>query len=318
MKHLLSIDDLGREGIDEVLSLAEQLVEPSGARDKASAFAGKTVATLFFESSTRTRVSFEMAALKLGARILELDVGTSSLNKGESIRDTSQTIAEMGVDALIVRHASAGVAQQIARWTDTTVVNAGDGSHQHPTQALLDCLTLRQELGRNDLNDVRVLFVGDFANSRVVRSSVQAFSALGADITVVASPTMHPSDMSVWPVTVSYDLDDVIGSQDVIYSLRPKTERLTSGAVMPSTREYIIRYCITLDRFARLGENVRIMDAGPVLRGVQMAAEVLDDPRCLVNRQVANGVPTRMAVLLTLLERSHHLPVALSQKGVDV
>lgn len=297
MKHLFGIRELDRAQLDELLDLAETFV---GNGSPSQTLQAKTIAPLFFEDSTRTRASFEMAALKLGANVLDFDAKTSSLNKGESVRDTAQTIQEMGIDAFIVRHKSGGIPQRIAEWTGIPVINAGDGAHEHPTQALLDCLTLRQALNRKDLKGIKIAFVGDFAHSRVMRSSVHAFSMLGAELTLVAPSTMHPSDMSVWPITVKYNLDEVIKENDIIYSIRLQQERI-SKAVMPSMREYITRYCISLDRLSRMEKDQLIMDAGPVLRGVQMSAEVLEDPRCLVSKQVANGIPVRMAVLQSIL-----------------
>ncbi len=300
MSHLLSIDDLGRDGIDEVLQLTDSFVEVSArAIPRVSALRGKTVVSLFFEDSTRTRLSFEAAAKRLGADTMTFTAGSSSLKKGESIRDTIQTIEAMGVDALVVRHGSAGVPAQVARWATSTVINAGDGWHEHPTQALLDCYTIRQRLG--SLDGRRVAIVGDIKHSRVARSDVRAFSALGANVTLVAPPTLLPPSLEGWPVTVSHDLDEVVGKTDVVYLLRMQRERMTE-ALVPSLREYTAGYGLTparADRAEAVGAIV--MHPGPMNRGVEIAAEVADRPNVVVVDQVRNGVPVRMAVLFLLL-----------------
>jgi aspartate carbamoyltransferase catalytic subunit len=300
MRHLLDIADLGADGIEEVLRLTDSFVEVSArAIPKVPALRGKTVVSVFFEDSTRTRLSFDTAAKRLGADTMAFSAGSSSLKKGESIRDTVQTIEAMGVDALVVRHGSSGVPAQIARWSTSAVINAGDGWHQHPTQALLDCYTIRQRLG--SLAGLRIAIVGDIKHSRVARSDVTAFTLLGAEVTLVAPPTLLPPSLEGWPVTVSHHLDDVLGDVDVVYLLRMQRERMTESLV-PSLREYTARFGLTSER-ADLAEasGSLIMHPGPMNRGVEIAAEVADRPNVAVVDQVRNGVPVRMAVLFLML-----------------
>ena len=312
MKHLLGVDDLAaldtsgapepslRAGIETMLDLTASFVEVT-QRDipKVPALRGKTVASLFYEDSTRTRLSFETAAKGLGADTMTFSVSTSSVKKGESLLDTVQTIEAMGVDAIVVRHAAAGAAHRVASWTDASVVNAGDGRHEHPTQALLDAFTLRRHRGPS-LDGCRVAIVGDIANSRVARSNVVALRALGCDVTLVGPPTLIPTRLDGWPVTVSYDLDDVLPDVDVVYLLRIQRERI-SDACFPSIREYASRWGLTAERAARLKPDTLVMHPGPMNRGVEIAAEVADSARSLVTEQVANGVAVRMAVLWALL-----------------
>jgi aspartate carbamoyltransferase catalytic subunit len=254
--------------------------------------------SLFYEESTRTRLSFEAAAKRLSADTMNFNVGTSAVAKGESLRDTVLTIEAMGVDAVIVRHSSAGVPAQVAHWIDSSVVNAGDGWHEHPTQALLDCYTLRQRLG--SLADRRIAVIGDVKHSRVARSDVLALGALGAHVTLVAPPTLLPPSLDGWPVEVSHDLDDVLPKVDAVVLLRMQQERQTE-ALVPSLREYTATYGLTRDRARLLPEGATIMHPGPMNRGVEIAAEVADLPASVVTRQVANGVAVRMAVLFLLL-----------------
>jgi len=299
VRHLLSIADLGTDGIEEVLALTDSFVEVSErAIPKVPALRGKTVVSLFYEDSTRTRLSFETAAKRLGADTMTFSVGTSSVKKGESVRDTVQTIEAMGVDALVVRHGSAGVPVQVARWGTSAVINAGDGWHEHPTQALLDCYTIRERLG--SLEGRHIAIVGDVKHSRVARSNVAAFTALGAEVTLVAPPTLLPSTVEGWPVTVSHDLDDVLGSLDVVYLLRMQHERMTE-ALVPTLREYTAGYGLTVERAARMADGAIVMHPGPMNRGVEIAPEVADGPNAVILDQVANGVPVRMAVLFLLL-----------------
>ncbi len=300
MRHLLDIADLGADGIEEVLRLTDSFVEVS-ARDipKVPTLRGKTVVSVFFEDSTRTRLSFDTAAKRLGADTMTFTAGSSSLKKGESIRDTVQTIEAMGVHALVVRHASSGVPAQIARWSTSVVINAGDGWHQHPTQALLDCYTIRQRLG--SLDGRRVAIVGDIKHSRVARSDVTAFTLLGAEVTLVAPPTLLPPSLEGWPVSVSHHLDDVLGEVDVVYLLRMQRERMTE-ALVPSLREYTATFGLTTERADRAeAGGALIMHPGPMNRGVEIAAEVADRPNVAVVDQVRNGVPVRMAVLFLML-----------------
>ncbi|MBV9283162.1 MAG: aspartate carbamoyltransferase catalytic subunit [Acidimicrobiia bacterium] len=299
MRHLLSMADLGPDGIEEVLRLTENFVEVSArAIPKVPALRGKTVVSLFYEDSTRTRLSFETAAKRLTADTMNFSVASSSVNKGESVRDTVLTIAAMGVDAIVVRHSSAGVPWQVARWTDAAVINAGDGWHEHPTQALLDCYTIRER--RGSLAGLRVAIVGDVKHSRVARSNVLAFSMLGAEVTLVAPPTLLPPSLAGWPVAVSHDLDGVLPKADVVYLLRMQRERQTE-ALLPSLREYTALYGLTRQRARLLADDAIVMHPGPMNRGVEIAAEVADLPGAVITRQVANGVAVRMAVLFLIL-----------------
>jgi aspartate carbamoyltransferase catalytic subunit len=299
MRDLLSIADLGTDGIDEVLRLTDSFVEVSErAIPKVPALRGKTVAWLFFEDSTRTRLSFETAARRLSADVMNFSVSSSSVKKGESLRDTVQTIEAMGVDAIVVRHSSAGAPWQVARWADACVVNAGDGWHEHPTQALLDCYTIRQHLG--SCEGLRIAIVGDIKHSRVARSDVLAFTSLGAEVTLVAPPTLLPPSLEGWPVSVSHDLDAILPKVDIVYLLRMQRERMTS-ALVPSLREYTARYGLTRRRVDRLDDAAIVMHPGPMNRGVEIAADVADLPRSVIVDQVRNGVAVRMAVLYLLL-----------------
>ena len=300
MRHLLSIDDLDRTGLEQLLDLSERFIEVTH-RDipKVPALRGKTVVSLFYEESTRTRLSFETAAKRLSADTMTFTVGSSSVKKGESLRDTVQTIEAMGIDAMVVRHGSAGAPNRITEWIDAAIVNAGDGCHEHPTQALLDVLTLRRRRP-SGLDGCRIAIVGDVRHSRVARSDVLAFTALGADVTLVAPPTLLPESLEGWPVTVSHDLDDVLPDVDVLYLLRIQLER-QSEALFPSLREYTSRYGLTAKRAARLPADALVMHPGPMNRGVEIAAEVADGPASIITEQVANGVAVRMAVLYTLL-----------------
>jgi aspartate carbamoyltransferase catalytic subunit len=299
VKHLLSVADLGADGIEEILRLTDTFVEVS-ARPiaRVPALRAKTVAFLFYEDSTRTRVSFETAAKRLSADTVNFSVSSSSVNKGESVRDTVETIVAMGVDGVVVRHRSAGVPWQITRWVDASVINAGDGWHEHPTQALLDAYTIRQELG--SVEGRRVAIVGDVKHSRVARSNVQALSMLGAEVTLVAPPTLLPSHLDGWPVEVTSDLDDVLPKVDVVYLLRLQRERMTE-ALVPTLREYTRSFGLTARRVEAMADDAVVMHPGPMNRGVEIAAEVADLPRAVVTNQVRNGVAVRMAVLYLLL-----------------
>ena len=299
-RHLLSISDLGPEGIEEVMRLTDSFVEVSSrAIPKVPALRGKTVVSLFFEDSTRTRLSFETAARRLSADVMTFSASSSSVNKGESLRDTVQTIEAMGIDAAVVRHSGSGVPWQVARWLHgPSVINAGDGWHEHPTQALLDCYTIRQ--ARGSLEGLRVAIVGDIRHSRVARSDVLAFAALGAHVTLVGPPTLMPPSLAGWPVEVSHTLDSVLPELDAVYLLRLQQERMTE-ALLPSLREYTATYGLTRERARLLRDKALIMHPGPVNRGVEIAAEVADQPNSVITNQVANGVAVRMAVLYLLL-----------------
>jgi aspartate carbamoyltransferase catalytic subunit len=295
-RHLLSINDLGADGIEEILRLTDSFIEVSErAIPKVPALRGKTVVSLFFEDSTRTRLSFETAAKRLSADTMNFSVSTSSVKKGESLRDTVETIEAMGVDALVVRHSGAGVPWQIAGWCHgPSVINGGDGWHEHPTQALLDCYTIRQQRAR------RMGVPADIRHSRVARSDVLAFNALGATVTLVAPPTLLPPSLAGWPVEVSHDLEAVLPKLDVVYLLRLQRERMQE-ALLPSLREYTATYGLTQARARLLGDDALIMHPGPVNRGVEVAAEVADASNSVITTQVANGVAVRMAVLYLLL-----------------
>jgi aspartate carbamoyltransferase catalytic subunit len=229
---------------------------------------------------------------------MNFSVSSSSVKKGESLRDTVETIEAMGIDVVVVRHSSAGVPWQVARWVDASVINAGDGWHEHPTQALLDCYTIRQQ--RGSLAGLRIAIVGDVKHSRVARSNVLAFTMLGADVTLVAPPTLLPANMAGWPVAVSHDLDETLPKADIVYLLRMQRER-QHEALLPSLREYTARYGLTRDRARVLADDALVMHPGPMNRGVEIAAEVADLPRSVITRQVANGVAVRMAVLFLML-----------------
>jgi aspartate carbamoyltransferase catalytic subunit len=298
VKHLLSIDDLDVEGLTELLDLSEQFVAVNQREiPKVPALRGKVVASLFYEDSTRTRLSFETAAKRLSCDVMTFTVSQSSVKKGESLLDTVQTIEAMGIDAVVVRHPAAGAPHRIAHWIDASVINAGDGRHAHPTQALLDALTLRRH---RELHGLRVAIVGDVRHSRVARSNVKALHLLGADVTLVAPPTLLPESLEGWPVRVSHDLDDVISEVDAVMLLRMQFER-QQEALFPTVREYTARYGLTEARARRLKPDALIMHPGPMNRGVEVAAAVADGAASLVTEQVANGVAVRMAVLYTLL-----------------
>jgi aspartate carbamoyltransferase catalytic subunit len=300
MNHLLSIEDLDRAGIEELLDQSDSFLDVL-AREipKVPALRGKTVVSLFYEDSTRTRLSFETAAKRLSADTMSFTVGSSSVKKGESLLDTVKTIEAMGIDAMVVRHSSAGAPHRVAGWIDAAVVNAGDGRHEHPTQALLDAFTLRRHRGPS-LDGCRIAIIGDIRNSRVARSGMQCFTKLGADVTFVAPPTLIPERLDGWPVDVAYDLDEVLGEVDVAYVLRVQGERIGT-ALFPSLREYYARYGLTAERAARMKPDTLVMHAGPMIRGPEIATEVVDGPRSLVREQVTNGVAVRMAVLWSLI-----------------
>ena len=299
MRHLLSIENLDADQMLSSLDLASNFATVQ-QRDvpKVPALRGKTVVLAFFEDSTRTRSSVELAARRLSADVVNFSASASSLNKGESLRDTIETISAMGVDAIVIRHRSSGTPQQVTRWTDASVINAGDGWHQHPTQALLDSFTIRERLGT--LEGKHIALCGDIAHSRVARSNAQAFSTLGARVTLVAPRTLLPASLVGWPVDVAGSLDDVVGDLDVAYMLRIQNERI-NDALFPSVREYRTLYGLTVDRAARLRPDALVMHPGPMNRGVEIDPEVADDPRSVVLDQVTAGIPVRMAVLFSAL-----------------
>lgn len=298
------------------MRVTDSFVEVS-ARDmpKVPALRGRTVVSLFYEDSTRTRLSFEAAAKRLSADTMNFSVSTSSVRKGESLRDTVETIDAMGVDALIVRHSSSGVPWQVASWVGCSVINAGDGWHEHPTQALLDCYTLRREHG--SLEGRRVAIVGDIKHSRVARSNVAAFSLMGAEVILVAPPTLLPPSLEGWSATVTTDLDSVLPKVDVVYLLRMQAERQTE-ALLPSLREYTAGWGLTAARAAMLSPDAVVMHPGPMNRGVEIAADVADLPCSVITRQVANGVAVRMAVLFLLLGAEPSRALVVDEKGTSV
>jgi len=297
--NLLTIAEMSTDEILEVLDVTDTMVEVNARRiPKVPALRGRTVVSLFYEDSTRTRLSFETAAKRLSADVMGFSVSTSSTKKGESVRDTVETIEAMGIDAVVVRHGSSGVPAQIARWSGASVINAGDGWHSHPTQGLLDAYTARSRLG--SLEGVHVGIVGDIKHSRVARSGIEVFTALGAQVTLVAPPTLLPPNLEPWPVKVAHRLDDVIGDLDICYLLRMQRERMTE-ALVPSLREYTALYGLTSRRADRLRPDALVMHPGPMNRGVEIAGEVADRPNAVITDQVANGVAVRMAVLYLLL-----------------
>ncbi|MFM8563402.1 MAG: aspartate carbamoyltransferase catalytic subunit [Acidimicrobiia bacterium] len=305
MRHLRSIPELGVDGIVRILALTDHMVEVNRRPvPKVPALVGRTVVSLFFEDSTRTRISFETAAKRLSADTMTFSVSTSSVNKGESLRDTVETVSAMGVAAFVVRHKTSGVPWRISEWTDASVINAGDGWHQHPTQALLDCHTIRTEFDRpataGCLEGLRVAIVGDVRHSRVARSNIQAFTALGAAVVVVAPRTLLPPDIASWPVEWTSDLDEVVGEVDALYMLRMQRERMNE-ALVPDLSEYSDRFGLDRPRAARLRSTCLVMHPGPMNRGVEMMIDPSEIERSMVTRQVSNGVAVRMAVLFDVL-----------------
>jgi aspartate carbamoyltransferase catalytic subunit len=303
MNHFLTIDGVSRAELEGLLDDADEFVDVlHRSIPKVPALRGKTVATMFFEPSTRTKMSFEKAAKALSADTMSFSPGTSSLSKGESLKDTVLTVKAMGTDAMVVRHKATGAPWRIAEWIQQPVLNAGDGAHQHPTQALLDSLTIRQRFG--GLDGLKIGIVGDIRHSRVARSDVLAFTTLGAAVTLVGPKTLLPVDPTAFPAEISEDLDETIEAFDVVYVLRVQTER-GGGSVFPSLFEYTGRYGITSERFARLKPDAVVMHPGPMNRGVEIDGSVADDARALILDQVFNGVAVRMAVLFRLLGGEH-------------
>jgi aspartate carbamoyltransferase catalytic subunit len=297
--NLLTLDGLERDAITGLLDQADEFLDVLDRPiPKVPTLRGKTVAMLFFEPSTRTKLSFDRAARALSADTMAFSPTGSSLSKGESLKDTALTLLAMGPHALVVRHQSTGAPWRIAEWTGVPTVNAGDGAHQHPTQGLLDALTIRQRFGT--LDGLRIGIVGDLRHSRVARSDVAAFTTLGADVTLIGPRTMQPPFIEDWQVSVSEDLDVLLGDLDVVYLLRIQTER-GAGAVFPSVAEYVRRYGMTVERSDRLGPDAVVMHPGPMNRGVEIDPSVADGERSLITTQVRNGVAVRMAVLFHLL-----------------
>ena len=304
-RHLISAGDLSREETVLILDTAAELASVAGRPiKKLPTLRGMTVVNLFYEDSTRTRTSFEAAAKRLSADVINFSARGSSVAKGESLKDTALTLEAMGADAVVIRHGASGAAHRLAGWVTGSVVNAGDGTHEHPTQALLDAFTIRQRLGADKrgsgLDGLRVTIVGDVLHSRVARSNVLLLSTLGAEVTMVAPPTLMPYAVHTWPCKASYDLDTELRKTDVVMMLRVQQERM-SAAYFPSVREYRRRYGLDAGRMALLPSHAIVMHPGPMNRGVEIAAEVADSPRSTVVAQVANGVTVRMAVLYLML-----------------
>src|SRR5690348_15047503 len=299
-RHLVSAADLAYDEALLVLDTAAELAA-IGEREirKLPTLRGRTVVNLFYEDSTRTRISFEAAAKRLSADVINFSAKGSSVAKGESLKDTALTLEAMGSDAVVIRHPASGAPHRLAGWVRGSVLNAGDGTHEHPTQALLDAYTMRQRLGR--LDGLRVAIVGDVLHSRVARSNVLLLATLGADVTLVAPPTLLPVGVEVWPAAVSYDLDASLPKADVVMMLRVQRERM-GEAYFPSAREYSRRYGLDRTRMALLPDDAIVMHPGPMNRGMEIAAEVADDPRrSTIVEQVSNGVSVRMAALYLLL-----------------
>ena len=316
MKHLLSAGDLTRDEAVTILDTAARMAATQSREiKKLPTLRGRTVVNLFFEDSTRTRISFETAAKRLSADVINFSAKGSSVSKGESLKDTALTLQAMGADAVVIRHHASGAPHTLATagWTSGAVVNAGDGTHQHPTQALLDAFTLRRHLvgdsGRadvdgRDLDGLRVAVVGDVLHSRVARSNVQLLTTLGAHVTLVAPPTLLPVGVGAWPAEVSYRLDDVIADKpDAIMMLRVQRERMSSagGGFFPSPLEYTRGYGLDASRLAALPDHAIVLHPGPMNRGLEISADAADSPRAVIVEQVANGVAVRMAVLYLLL-----------------
>ncbi len=309
MRHLLDTRTLAREDALQILDVAEDMRDTQSREvRKLPTLRGKTVVNLFFEDSTRTRISFEAAAKRLSADVINFSAKGSSVSKGESLQDTAQTLQAMGADAVVIRHGASGAPHTLASsgWITAGVVNAGDGTHEHPTQALLDAFTIRKRFfgagsrGR-DLAGLKVTIVGDVLHSRVARSNVWLLTALGAEVTLVAPPTLVPQDVSAWPVRIVYDLDDAItAAPDAIMMLRIQSERM-NAAYFPTEREYSRRWGLDAARLGRLPDGSIVMHPGPMNRGLEISADAADSPRSTVLEQVANGVSVRMAALYLLL-----------------
>ncbi|WP_424214722.1 aspartate carbamoyltransferase catalytic subunit [Streptomyces sp. BI20] len=307
-RHLISAADLTRDDAVLILDTAEEMARIADRPiKKLPTLRGRTVCNLFFEDSTRTRISFEAAEKRLSADVINFAAKGSSVSKGESLKDTAQTLEAMGVDAVVIRHGASGAPYRLANsgWIDAPVINAGDGTHQHPTQALLDAFTMRRRLiGKDalgeDLGGKRITVVGDVLHSRVARSNVDLLTTLGAEVTLVAPPTLVPVGVETWPCEVSYSLDAVLPKSDAVMMLRVQRERM-NAAFFPTEREYSRRYGLDGARMAAMPEHAIVMHPGPMVRGMEITAEVADSPRCTVIEQVTNGVSIRMAVLYLLL-----------------
>ena len=305
MKHLLSINDLSKMDAISVLDTAQELARVSdGPMKKLPTLRGRTIVNLFAEDSTRTRISFEAAAKRLSADVINFSAKGSSISKGESLKDTAQTLQAMGADAVIIRHGASGAAQRLAdsKWMSGSVINAGDGTHEHPSQALLDAFTIRKHLskGASDLSGLRVAIVGDVLHSRVARSNVLLLSKLGAQVILVAPPTLLPVGVESWPCQISYDLDEVISNVDAIMMLRIQLERMNE-LYFPNAREYSRYFGLNSDRIRAMKSESIVMHPGPMNRGLEITADAADGARSVIVEQVTNGVSIRMAILYLLL-----------------
>ena len=301
-RHLLSMNDLDRQDILTILDTAESMHDVQHREvKKLPTLRGRTVVNLFFEDSTRTRSSFEIAGKWLSADVINISGKGSSTSKGESLRDTVRTVAAMGVDGFVIRHSASGAALQVSRWVDAVVINAGDGLHEHPTQALLDAYSMRQRLG--DLQGLHVAIVGDLTHSRVLRSNLICLKTLGARVTVVAPPTLMPAGIETWAASedfdTSYDLDAVLPAVDAVMMLRVQRERM-SGGFFPTEREYTVGYGLTRERLRSLQKHTVICHPGPMNRGLEITADAADAAQSLVLDQVSAGVAVRMSVLYHL------------------
>ncbi len=305
---LIAIRDLSRAQVDDLLDTAREML-PIARRERASVptLRGRIVCNLFLEDSTRTRLSFDLAAKRLSADVVDFTAEGTSVKKGESLLDTAETLMALGVDLIVLRTSSAGAPIQLAREVEVPVLNAGDGWHQHPTQALLDALTMLQH--RENLEGARVTIVGDVLHSRVARSEVELLRLLGAHVTLVAPPTLLPPDVSDWGVVVASDIDSVLPTTEVLYVLRVQRERM-HRAFFPSTREYARVWGIDARRLARLPSDALLMHPGPVNRGVELTSEAMDDPRSVITEQVTNGIAVRMACLYRLLSTAPRTEVS--------
>lgn len=305
MKHLLSINDLTRDEALQILDTANELSKLSeNSIKKFPTLRGRTVVNLFFEDSTRTRISFEAAAKRLSADVINFSAKGSSLSKGESLKDTALTLQAMGADAVVIRHSASGAAHQLARqqWMSGTVINAGDGTHEHPTQALLDAYTIRKNLanGTGDLSGLRIAIVGDVLHSRVARSNVLLLQKLGATVTLVAPPTLLPVGIEKWGAAISFNFDEVISDVDVVMMLRVQRERM-DDLFFPTEREYSRNYGLNNDRIVQMKKNAIVMHPGPMNRGLEISADSADSQQSVIVEQVTNGVSVRMAALYLLL-----------------
>ena len=299
IKHLLSVNDLSRDDVVRILDTAESFREV-GTRviKKVPALRGRTVVNLFYENSTRTRISFELAAKRLSADVINFSTSGSSVAKGESLKDTALTLQAMGADAIVIRHSSSGSPMTLTKWVNASVLNAGDGTHEHPTQALLDLYTMRERFGRID--GLSVAIVGDVLHSRVARSLTFGLSKMGADVTLIGPPTLIPPDAPAWGATVSHELDAVLPKAEVCYMLRVQRERQRQQ-FFPSVREYSRLYGLSRERVESLPEGAMIMHPGPMNRGVEIASDVADLPQSVITEQVTNGIAVRMSLLYLML-----------------